>query len=52
MQKSAVLVLIARRTRIILARCDSEEAIKFGNALGITMYQGHHIDRMIAKVAR
>jgi EAL domain-containing protein (putative c-di-GMP-specific phosphodiesterase class I) len=42
----------AGRTRIILARCDSEEAVKFGTALGITMYQGQHIDRLIAKVAR
>lgn len=39
----------AGRTRIILARCDSEEALKFGNSLGITMYQGFHIDRMIAQ---
>ncbi|MBM3571005.1 MAG: EAL domain-containing protein, partial [Alphaproteobacteria bacterium] len=39
----------AGRTRIILARCDSEEAIKFGNNLGVTMFQGFHIDRMLAR---
>ncbi|MBM3597458.1 MAG: hypothetical protein FJX35_04545 [Alphaproteobacteria bacterium] len=42
----------AGRTRIILARCDSEEAIKFGHSLGITMYQGYHIDRMIGQQSR
>ncbi len=33
--------------RLILYRCDSEEAIEFGRSLGITMYQGYHVDRML-----
>ena len=31
------------RARIILARCDSDEAVRFGQSLGITMYQGRYI---------
>ena len=34
--------------RLILYRCDSEEAMEFGRSLGITMYQGFHVDRMLA----
>ena len=32
--------------RVVLSDCDSEEAIKFGNELGIVMYQGFEIDRL------
>jgi EAL domain-containing protein (putative c-di-GMP-specific phosphodiesterase class I) len=35
------------RARIILCRCDSEEAIRFGQSLGITMFQGRIIDKML-----
>lgn len=37
------------RARIILCRCDSEEAIRFGQSLGITMFQGRHVDKMMAE---
>jgi hypothetical protein len=33
--------------RIILSRCDNEKAIQFGQALGITLFQGRALDRMI-----
>ncbi|MBI3500079.1 MAG: hypothetical protein HY058_22525 [Proteobacteria bacterium] len=36
------------RARMILCRCDSEEAIRFGQAMGITMFQGRQIDKMLA----
>ncbi len=32
---------------VILHRCQTEEAVRFGQALGITMYQGHHIDTLL-----
>ena len=33
--------------RIILCRCDSEEAISVGRELGITQFQGHTVDRLL-----
>ena len=33
--------------RIILHRCESADAIRFGHALGITMFQGHHVDELL-----
>ncbi len=35
--------------RLILARCDSEQALEFGLSLGITLYQGFLLDRMLSK---
>jgi EAL domain-containing protein (putative c-di-GMP-specific phosphodiesterase class I) len=35
------------RSRIILARCDSEEAVKFGQSVGLRLFQGRHIDRLL-----
>ncbi|HUJ97902.1 MAG TPA: hypothetical protein VLV85_06610 [Stellaceae bacterium] len=37
----------AGRSRIILARCDSEEAVEFGRSLGIRLFQGRQIDRLL-----
>ena len=35
--------------RLILARCDSEHALDVGHSLGIALYQGYLLDRMIAE---
>ncbi len=35
--------------RLILARCDSEQALEAGETLGITLYQGHLLDEMLAR---
>jgi hypothetical protein len=35
------------RARTILCRCDSEEAVTIGQSLGICLFQGHHIDRLL-----
>lgn len=35
--------------RIILCRCDNQEAVDFGHEIGISLFQGRHIDRMLAK---
>ena len=44
-----------RRTgvsRIILSRCDTETAVEFGKTLGISLYQGRHIDATFQDVRR
>lgn len=38
----------AGRARIILCRCDSEEAVRYGQSLGLTMFQGRYVDRLVA----
>jgi len=35
--------------RLILARCDSEHAFDVGHTLGIALYQGYLLDRMISE---
>lgn len=35
-------------TRIVLCRCDDQRAIDFGQRLGISLFQGRHIDQMLA----
>jgi len=36
------------RDRVILCRCDSDRALAFGESLGITIFQGRHVDSLIA----
>jgi EAL domain-containing protein (putative c-di-GMP-specific phosphodiesterase class I) len=33
--------------RVVLCRCDSPEAVEFGRELGITLFQGRYIDRLL-----
>ncbi len=35
--------------RLILAHCDSEQALEVGESLGITLYQGYLLDEMLAR---
>jgi hypothetical protein len=35
------------RSRLILARCDSEAAIRFGHQLGLRLFQGRHVDGLL-----
>jgi hypothetical protein len=35
-------------TTVILCRADSDSAIQFGRSLGIGMFQGHQVDRLLA----
>lgn len=37
----------AGAARVILCRCDSPKAIEFGQRLGITLFQGRHVDRLL-----
>ncbi len=34
--------------RLILTRCDTEQALEVGESLGITLYQGHLLDQMLS----
>ena len=33
--------------RVILTRCDSKEAVEFGQAMGITLFQGRYLDAQV-----
>ena len=44
----ADFVKSAGAARVILCRCDNQAAVDFGTSLGIFMFQGRHIDRLIA----
>jgi len=34
--------------RIMMCRCESERALKIGHNMGISLFQGHHIDSLLA----
>ncbi|MDJ0895903.1 MAG: hypothetical protein QNJ92_12240 [Alphaproteobacteria bacterium] len=36
------------RARTILARCDDADAIQFGRSVGISLFQGRHLDEMLS----
>lgn len=36
------------QSRMILCRCDGEEAIRIGQRLGITLFQGRFVDQLVA----
>jgi len=40
------------KSRIILGRCDSPDAIRFGVDMGITMFQGRFVDSVMQEEAR
>lgn len=42
----------AGASRVIMARCDNREAVDFGRSAGITMFQGHYIEHLIAEDER
>lgn len=42
------IVMEAGQARTILCRCDNERAIEIGQSLGIVMFQGRHVDRLLA----
>lgn len=41
------MILMRKRGRTILSRCDSEAAIQVGRQLGISMFQGRYIDTLV-----
>lgn len=43
------VVKSAGEGRVILARCDNREAVDFGRSVGISMFQGHFVEHLIAE---
>lgn len=39
-------------SRIILARCDTPSAIEYGHSVGITLFQGRHVEQTLASDLR
>ena len=35
------------RARVILCRCDDKQAVDFGRFMGIAMFQGRYVDRLL-----
>ncbi len=46
------MIEAAGNTRIILCRCDTPAAVRLGQSLGITMFQGRHIDSVLRNEAK
>jgi EAL domain-containing protein (putative c-di-GMP-specific phosphodiesterase class I) len=44
------LIAAFGRARVILCHCDTAEAVAIGQELGIVMFQGRHIDRLLGAV--
>lgn len=36
------------RARVIIARCDNADAVRFGHESGVHLFQGRHIDRLLS----
>lgn len=45
-------LLLTGPARVILSRCDSEEAIEFGRENGIELFQGRHVEALIQEENR
>ncbi len=45
--KLAEAVALAGPSRVVLSRCNSEQAITVGRSIGITMFQGRHVDHQL-----
>ena len=46
------LVRRSGKNRVVLCRCDNREAVDFGRAIGVDLYQGRHIEHLIAEETR
>ena len=51
-QRLAEAVKRCGANRVILTRCDSKEAVEFGQALGITLFQGRYLDQQVNPLAK
>jgi len=45
-------IMLTGADRTILTRCDHEEAVEFGRTNGIELFQGHHVESLIAEEGR
>jgi len=46
------LVRHAGENRVVLCRCDDREAVDFGRAIGVGLFQGRHVEHLIAEENR
>ena len=35
--------------RVILCRCDDQTALDFGKSIGVSLFQGRHVDRLVTQ---
>lgn len=40
------------QSRVILCRCDGQEAVEYGQSLGISLFQGRHVDSLLNPSSR
>ncbi|SCA56389.1 conserved hypothetical protein [Candidatus Terasakiella magnetica] len=45
-------IMLTGADRIIMSRCDTEESIEFGRDNGIKLFQGRHVEALIAEEGR
>ena len=48
-EELAAMVARAGTDRVVLCRCDAEDSIEAGRSLGISLFQGRHIDAVLAE---
>ena len=41
----------AGKAHVILARCDTADAVSFGQSMGLRLFQGRHVDELLRKAA-
>lgn len=46
-QKLAEAIRQCGNNRVILTRCDNKQAVEYGQALGITLFQGRYLDGLV-----
>jgi len=53
-QNQSVIAAVERygKGRVILCRCDSKDAVAYGNAIGISLFQGRFLDKRINPQAK
>ncbi|MCW9034630.1 MAG: hypothetical protein OQK35_02495 [Alphaproteobacteria bacterium] len=52
LQEMREVVSMAGEARMILARCDDRDAIEYGQSVGIKLFQGRHVETLIAEESR
>jgi len=45
-------IMLTGASRVIMSRCDTEESIEFGRDNGIKLFQGRHVENLIAEENR
>lgn len=46
-RKLGEAIRLCGASRVILNRCDDQRAVRFGQALGLSLFQGRHLDRLV-----